>query len=60
MKLIKFIFVHDFGKSMNEDVDLGQIEGGLVQGIGWMTSEEISYNENGRLLSNSLSTYKNS
>ncbi|WP_298224980.1 molybdopterin cofactor-binding domain-containing protein [Flavobacterium sp.] len=50
--------VHDFGKSMNKDVDNGQIEGGLVQGIGWMTLEEIVYNNQGRLLSNALSTYK--
>ena len=50
--------VHDFGKSMNTIIDRGQIEGGLVQGIGWMTMEELSYNEKGRLLSNSLSTYK--
>ena len=50
--------VHDFGRSMNPYVDIGQIEGGLVQGIGWMTMEEIAYNEEGRLLSSSLSTYK--
>ncbi len=50
--------VHDFGKSMNKAVDYGQIEGGLVQGIGWMTMEELSYDANGRLASNSLSTYK--
>ncbi len=50
--------VHDFGESMNKDVDNGQIEGGLVQGIGWMTLEEIVYNEQGRLVSNALSTYK--
>jgi xanthine dehydrogenase large subunit len=50
--------VHDFGNSMNSDVDLGQVEGGLVQGIGWMTMEEVLYNEKGQLLSNSLSTYK--
>lgn len=50
--------VHDFGKSMNESVDLGQIEGGLVQGIGWMTMEELLYNKEGRLISNALSTYK--
>ncbi len=50
--------VHDFGQSMNKDVDNGQIEGGLVQGIGWMTLEEIVYNDQGRLLSNALSTYK--
>ena len=50
--------VHDFGASMNPVVDLGQIEGGLVQGIGWMTMEEIIYDDEGRLRSNALSTYK--
>ena len=43
---------------MNTAVDLGQIEGGIVQGIGWMTMEEIFYDENGILRSNALSTYK--
>jgi xanthine dehydrogenase large subunit len=50
--------VHDFGQSMNPTIDNGQIEGGVVQGIGWMTLEEIIYNEQGRLVSNALSTYK--
>ena len=50
--------VHDFGSSMNRVIDLGQIEGGLVQGIGWMTLEEIVYDKEGRLRSNALSTYK--
>lgn len=50
--------VHDFGKSMNHPVDHGQIEGGLVQGIGWMTMEELLYDTDGRLMSNALSTYK--
>ena len=50
--------VHDFGSSMNRSVDLGQCEGGIVQGIGWMTMEEIIYNAGGKLLSNALSTYK--
>lgn len=50
--------VHDFGTSMNPDIDRGQIEGGLVQGIGWMTMEEIVYDANGKLRSNALSTYK--
>ncbi|MEZ5307765.1 MAG: molybdopterin cofactor-binding domain-containing protein [Pyrinomonadaceae bacterium] len=57
----KFDFVkcvHDFGQSMNTDVDFGQIEGGIVQGIGWMTLEEVVYDEMGRLRSNALSTYK--
>ncbi|MFK7782804.1 xanthine dehydrogenase molybdopterin binding subunit [Psychroserpens sp.] len=50
--------VHDYGKSMSEGIDLGQVEGALAQGIGWMTMEEIAYNDDGRLLSNALSTYK--
>jgi xanthine dehydrogenase large subunit len=50
--------VHDFGKSMSKGIDLGQVEGGLAQGIGWMTMEEIAYGEDGRLWSNALSTYK--
>lgn len=50
--------VHDYGKSMSEGIDLGQVEGALIQGIGWMTLEEIAYNDDGRLLSNALSTYK--
>jgi xanthine dehydrogenase large subunit len=50
--------VHDFGKTMNPDVDFGQVEGGLIQGMGWMTMEEIHYNDEGQLMSNSLSTYK--
>ena len=50
--------VHDFGESMNPVIDRGQTEGGIVQGIGWMTMEEVIYNEKGRLLTNALSTYK--
>ena len=49
---------HDFGSSMNTAVDHGQIEGGIVQGLGWMTMEEVFYDEEGRLRSNALSTYK--
>ncbi|MGH9820838.1 MAG: molybdopterin cofactor-binding domain-containing protein, partial [Pyrinomonadaceae bacterium] len=49
---------HDFGSSMNTAVDNGQIEGGIVQGIGWMTMEEVVYDANGKLRSNALSTYK--
>jgi xanthine dehydrogenase large subunit len=50
--------VHDFGSSMNRTVDLGQCEGGIVQGIGWMTMEELLYDQKGKLMSNALSTYK--
>lgn len=50
--------IHDFGHSMNTPIDMGQIEGGVTQGIGWMTMEEIKYDPDGRLLSDSLSNYK--
>ena len=50
--------VHDVGTTMNPLIDRGQIEGGLVQGIGWMTMEEIVYDAQGKLRSNALSTYK--
>ncbi|MGH9946544.1 MAG: xanthine dehydrogenase molybdopterin binding subunit [Pyrinomonadaceae bacterium] len=49
---------HDFGSSMNTSVDNGQIEGGIVQGLGWVTMEEIVYDDKGKLRSNALSTYK--
>ena len=49
---------HDFGSSINEAVDLGQIEGGIVQGLGWVTMEEVVYDNDGKLRSNALSTYK--
>jgi xanthine dehydrogenase large subunit len=54
----KVRIVHDFGNSMNIALDTGQVGGAVMQGIGWMTMEEIRYNENGKLLSDSLSTYK--
>jgi xanthine dehydrogenase large subunit len=50
--------VHDFGTSMNINIDHGQVEGALIQGIGWMTMEEIVYNDQGKLVSNTLSGYK--
>ena len=50
--------IHDAGSSMNQIVDRGQCEGGIVQGIGWMTMEEIIYDKEGKLRSNALSTYK--
>ena len=50
--------VHDFGKSMNIVLDKGQIEGALAQGIGWVTMEELKYDDKGRNLANALSSYK--
>ena len=50
--------VHDFGKSLHTLIDLGQVEGALAQGLGWMTMEELVQAEDGQLKSNTLSTYK--
>lgn len=50
--------VHDFGNSINRSLDIGQVEGALAQGVGWMTIEELEYDKKGRLLSDSLSKYK--
>ena len=50
--------IHDAGRSLDLLVDRGQAEGGIVQGIGWMLLEELVYSENGRLLSDSMTTYK--
>jgi xanthine dehydrogenase molybdopterin-binding subunit B len=50
--------VHDVGDSLNPGVDRGQIEGGFVQGMGWLTSEELKWDAAGRLLTHSASTYQ--
>lgn len=50
--------VHDVGRSLNELIDQGQIEGGLAQGLGWMTLEEIRFNAKGQLVANALANYK--
>ena len=50
--------LHDVGDSLNPGIDRGQIEGGFVQGMGWLTSEELKWNTQGRLLTHSASTYQ--
>jgi xanthine dehydrogenase large subunit len=50
--------LHDVGKSLNPAIDLGQIEGAFVQGMGWLTTEELVYDDRGKLLSHAPSTYK--
>jgi xanthine dehydrogenase large subunit len=57
-KLLRTDILHDVGKSLNPAIDLGQIEGGFIQGMGWLTTEELMWNEQGRLLSNNPATYK--
>nr|VFK21365.1 MAG: xanthine dehydrogenase, molybdenum binding subunit apoprotein [Candidatus Kentron sp. LPFa] len=49
---------HDLGQSLDPAIDLGQIEGGVVQGLGWATMEEIMHDEKGCLISDTLATYK--
>ncbi len=50
--------VHDIGRPINPTVDRGQVEGALAQGLGWMTLEDLQFNDEGRCLSHALSTYK--
>ena len=57
-KVLQVDIIHDVGKSINQRIDIGQIEGGFVQGLGWLTTEEISWNKDGNILSHSPSTYK--
>ena len=58
MKVTRADIVHDVGRSLNPAVDIGQIEGGFVQGMGWLTTEELVFHKDGRLLSHAPSTYK--
>lgn len=57
-RLLRVDIVHDCGDSLNPAVDLGQVEGGFVQGVGWLTSEELCWNEAGELTTHAPSTYK--
>src|SRR3546814_6383574 len=50
--------LHDCGNSLNPALDLGQIEGGFVQGMGWLTTEELWWDAEGRLRTHAPSTYK--
>lgn len=56
--LLRTDILHDVGKSINEGIDIGQIEGGFVQGLGWVTTEDLKYNNKGNLLNHSPDTYK--
>ncbi|HUR60511.1 MAG TPA: xanthine dehydrogenase molybdopterin binding subunit, partial [Opitutaceae bacterium] len=57
-RVLRVDIVHDVGDSLNPGVDRGQIEGGFVQGMGWLTSEELKWDAQGRLLTHSASTYQ--
>lgn len=57
-KLLRTDILHDVGKSLNPAIDIGQIEGAFIQGMGWLTTEELMWDDKGRLLSNNPATYK--
>jgi len=57
-KLTQVDILHDVGKSINPRIDIGQIEGGFTQGLGWLTTEEISWDKKGLIKTHSPSTYK--
>jgi xanthine dehydrogenase large subunit len=57
-RLLRVDILHDCGDSLNPAVDLGQVEGGYVQGVGWLTSEELCWNSAGELTTHAPSTYK--
>ena len=57
-KLLRVDILHDAGESLNPAIDLGQVEGGFLQGAGWLTSEELWWDEAGKLMTHAPSTYK--
>jgi xanthine dehydrogenase large subunit len=58
MQLLRVDILHDVGSSLNPAIDLGQIEGGFIQGMGWLTSEELWWDAQGQLRTHAPSTYK--
>ena len=57
-KLRRVDILHDCGQSLNPALDIGQIEGGFVQGMGWLTTEELWWDAEGHLRTHAPSTYK--
>jgi xanthine dehydrogenase large subunit len=57
-RVLRVDILHDCGKSLNPAIDMGQIEGGFIQGVGWLTSEELWWNADGELQTHAPSTYK--
>jgi xanthine dehydrogenase large subunit len=58
MRVDRTDILHDVGRSLNPAIDIGQIEGGFVQGLGWLTTEELVFDDRGRLATHAPSTYK--
>jgi len=57
-RLLKVDILHDVGRSINPALDIGQIEGGFIQGMGWLTTEQLVWNDKGLLTTHAPSTYK--
>ena len=57
-RVVAVDILHDVGRSLNPAVDAGQIEGGFIQGVGWLTTEEMWWDSDGRLMTHAPSTYK--
>jgi xanthine dehydrogenase large subunit len=57
-KLLRADVLYDAGKSLNPAIDIGQVEGAFIQGMGWLTTEELWWNPAGRLMTHAPSTYK--
>jgi len=57
-RLVRTDILHDVGRSLNPAIDKGQIEGAFIQGMGWLTTEELKWNDQGRLLTSGPATYK--
>jgi xanthine dehydrogenase large subunit len=57
-RVVRVDILHDVGASLNTAIDIGQIEGGFVQGMGWLTTEELIWDDAGHFLSHAPSTYK--
>ena len=57
-KLLRADILHDAGNSLNPAIDVGQIEGAFIQGMGWLTTEELYWDEQGKLMTHAPSTYK--
>jgi xanthine dehydrogenase large subunit len=58
MKVERVDILHDVGSSLNPALDIGQVEGGFVQGMGWLTTEELVFDGKGRLTTHAPATYK--
>jgi len=57
-KLLRADGLYDAGNSLNPAIDVGQVEGAFIQGMGWLTTEELWWNEAGKLMTHAPSTYK--